>query len=210
MPSPFVGRARYDRPFDSALQQAVAEAIATRLVEQSTGALQPSPITEADYLKQAAEAWLVGEFTSFDTGSYLFRSFAARYGEAAPGSVIGALDVNASLQTLANVAGVASPAQLEVDWRDYLLWRLELEDELRKQGNEGTFVSQYDTRDPQITTLAFNRFQQPITDMTYEVASVQLDSGVDGLPLLRALVRTSETEQTVGYRLVDGTWKRIN
>ncbi|MEO1440611.1 MAG: hypothetical protein AAFV33_09410 [Chloroflexota bacterium] len=210
VPSPFVGRARYDRPFDSALQQAVAEAIATRLVEQSTGALQPSPITEADYLKQAAEAWLVGEFTSFDTGSYLFRSFAARYGEAAPGSVIGALDVNASLQTLANVAGVASPAQLEVDWRDYLLWRLELEDELRKQGNEGTFVSQYDTRDPQITTLAFNRFQQPITDMTYEVASVQLDSGVDGLPLLRALVRTSETEQTVGYRLVDGTWKRIN
>ncbi|MEM6527846.1 MAG: hypothetical protein AAF653_06100 [Chloroflexota bacterium] len=210
VPSPFVGRARYDRPFDSALQQAVADAIAVRLVEQSAGAVQPIPATEAAFARDALEAWLIGGFTSIDTRSYFMSSYVTRYGEEALGSAVQSLDTSASLQNFASAAGVASIAQLEVDWRDYLMWRLNLEEELRRQGNEALFVSLYDTRDPLVTDLAFSRFQQPVLDVTYDVASVQLDTGVDGLPILRALARGGEAEQIVEYRLVDSTWKRIN
>jgi len=210
VPSPFTGRARYDRPFDTALQVAVAETIAERVIQQAIGTVQAVETSDAAYLKQAVEDWLIGTFTQTDRQSYLINSYTTRYGVGALQNVLTTLGAGGTLQVLNAPAGVSSLAELEIDWRDYLQWRLATEDRLRLRGDEAGHISLYDTRDPQIASLASSRFIQQVGEVEHNVISVQLDTDPNGAPVLRSVDQIGESQTVIEFRLVDGLWKRIN
>lgn len=214
IPSPFVGRARLDTPFEDALRVAFADAIAQRLTTQAMGNVQPRPTSEAEYLKDAISNWFVAQFVQLDTQSYLMSTYVTRYGNDAMGQVITGLSPEATLDRLLVPAGVANLSQLEVDWRDYLSWRLNLERQLQTEGDQVSFTNQYDTNDPAIVNLATQRFATPATDEQRIVSGVQANVDANGAPILQAAVRYINGDQTreegAIYRLVNGQWKRIN
>lgn len=214
VPSPYVGRARLDRPFDTPLQQALAALMAERLVARVTGSVQPVPYTDAAYLTQAVKHWLAGQFTQVDTQSYLVQTYAERYGSAAVGRTLQSLTPDAPLSILNAPAGVAGLDTLEVDWRDYLTWRLNTEAELHAAQNQAGFVAMYDTREQAVADLAFSRFAQPVSTVPREVMAVQPERQPDSTLILKATVRVGEAEnvsqETARFRLADGVWRRIN
>jgi hypothetical protein len=214
IPSPYVGRARMDDPFENALRSAVASAIAQRLTTQVMGNVQPRPASEAEYLKNAVNDWFVGQFVQVDTQSYLMSTYAARYGNDAMRQMIVGLSPGATLSMMLGPVGVANLSQLEVDWRDYLTWRLNLERRLQIEGDQVGFTNQYDTNDPAIVGLAGQRFATPPTDDQRIVMGVQANIDANGAPILQAMVRYINGDQTreesAIYRLVNGEWKRIN
>lgn len=214
MPSPFVGRARLDRPFDTVPQIEVANLLAERLVNQTADAVQPPSFTTAAYLRGAIDDWFVTQFTQLDTESHLISTYATRYGEGAVGSVLAGITPQADLQLLANAAGVPTPAALEVDWRDYLAWRLEQEVALHTNRDQANYVALYDTRDQTAADLAFARFNEPLPATRYAVVAIQPEQDAAGVPVLRSIVRVGEgdaaRDEVIQFRFIDGTWKRIS
>jgi len=214
LPSPYVGRARLDRPFSDETRARVATLVAERLLVHITGSVQPTFPADAVFLQGAVEDWLVGRFTSLDRGSHLIRSYAERYGENAVGEALRNTAPGSDIRVLLAPAGVDALNQLEVDWRDYLSWRLELENELHRQRDEANFVSLYDTRLDEVAGLSFQRFAAANAYEDQTVVAVQPETQPDGVPGLRATVQVGEgdaaRQQEVLFRLSDGVWKRAN
>ncbi len=214
VPSPYTGRARLDDPFEDTLRVAFADAIAQRLTTHAMGNVQPLPTSENEFVNDAISDWLVGQFVQIDTQSYLMSTYATRYGNDAMRQVIAALSPDANVDVLLVPAGVANLSQLEVDWRDYLTWRLNMERRFQTEGDQVSFTNQYDTNDPAIVDLAAQRFALAPTDERRLVAGVQANVDANGAPILQATVRYINgdqfREEAVIYRLVNGQWKRIN
>jgi hypothetical protein len=103
---------------------------------------------------------------------------------------------------------------MRLDWRDFLTWRLVTESDLIQRRDEAGFLSLYDTRDETARTLAYQRFNAPMVGGQPTVVSVQQETGLDGLPLLRAAIETTDplgtTRSEALFRLVDQTWKRLS
>lgn len=214
VPSPFTGRARLDRPFDLPLQQEIAELLAVRLLEQTAGTTQPAYPADAYFLYDAAREWLVGRFIQQDTASYLLSSYAARYGNNTLGVVIRQLQPQSDLRLLNNPAGVFNLNELAVDWRDYLQWRLTVEQEMRRQRVQATYFSFYDTQTPAAYAAAVDRYNTPAANDPITVLAVQPVLQPDSVPALEALVRYGADDairdETTLFRLIDGVWKRAN
>jgi hypothetical protein len=121
--SPLADTGRLDSPFDPVLQLEAANLIGRRLVEVAAGSTEGSAVADASYLQRAASAWLVGQFLGVPSGSPLLDSFADAYGEEALGRVFATLNSANAAETLATAAGV-QPGDLNVNWSDYLTWRL--------------------------------------------------------------------------------------
>jgi hypothetical protein len=213
VPSPYTTRARSDAPFDVTAQLAVASMIADRLVALAAQDMQPTYPADAYYLRPAVASWLVGRFVVLNTNSFLISSLATNYGDAAVGRLLAALRPDSSTAVLSAITG-APLEQSNLDWRDFLTWRLATEADLLERGDETNFIALYDTRDENTRALAYERLsvRTPLRDLV--VTAAALETGVDGLPLLRAQVEvngdTSTGQQEVFFRLVDGSWRRIN
>jgi hypothetical protein len=214
LPSPYTGVARLDRPFDPSVQVPAAALVAERLTSQVLAGAEPIYPADAFYLKSAVQDWLIGRYTSLDTGSTLVRSYAERYGDAAVGEVLRGTSPGSDVRVLLAPAGVGALNELAVDWRDYLTWRLTLESELHAQRNEAAFVALYDTLDANVAGLAFNRFATPAAFGPQAVVAVQAEVNASGVPVLAATVQGGEgataTQQVVRFRLSDGLWKRAS
>ncbi len=213
VPSPYVRRARSDMPFDMDAQLSVAEKIADRLVLQSSNNLQPIYPTDASYLRQAIVSWLVGSMLQVDTQSYVVSSLAANYGAAAVGQLLGNLQPNSNIDILAQITG-KSLEQIGLDWRDYLSWRLALEEELLQKRDEANYLALYDTRDEAARNLAYQRFNMNTPSGKMLVSSAQTEVLTDGTINLRAVVMIGEgatvQQGEAIFRLADGVWKRVN
>jgi hypothetical protein len=212
IPSPYTERARTDRPFDTALQLKVANLIADRLVSLTSNNMQPAYPADAYYLRQAVVSWLVGQFVQFDTNAFVVSSLAKNYGPGAVGKLVTSLQPDSDGRVLATAAGVPSLEQANLDWRDFLTWRLAAEGELIKRRDENNYMSLYDTRDEQVRQLAAQRFNTAPPESPV-VVSAQLETDT-GAPILRALAQVgpkdNRTQQEVQFRLVDGLWRRAN
>ncbi len=212
--SPSVTAARSDQPFDLSLQMAVANALADRLIAASTGTLPPIYPADAYYLRQALVSWLVGRFVQINTNAFIINSLATNYGDAAVGRLAASLLPDSSIALLTNITGVGALYQANLDWRDFLTWRLVTENDLIRKADEGNFLNLYDTRDEAVRTVAYQRFSQPPTEQRVVVVSAQVEAGADGQPLLRATAEVGEGNSTaqieVYFTLVDGVWKRAN
>ena len=213
VPSVYIGRARLDRPFDTGLRVRVAELLVSRLASQSANVAPVTYPSDTFYVRESAQTWLVGAFSETDRGSYLIDSYVARYGQQALQTALATLQPESNLNVLAAAAGVDSVAALAVDWRDYLTWRLAVEADLNAQRDQTGFNALYDMSDAaaaQAATVNFN--QPPVQDR--EVIAVQGGQDAQGTPILQATARVgtgdSASEQMVVFRLVGGSWKRIN
>jgi hypothetical protein len=212
IPSPFTDRARTDMPFDTALQLKVANLIADRLVSVASNNMQPTYPADAYYLRQAVISWLVGQFAQFDTNAFVVASLAKNYGPGAVGKLVTSLQPDSDGRVLAAAAGVPALDQANLDWRDFLTWRLAAEGELIKRRDENNYMNLYDTRDEAVRNLASQRFNAAPPESPV-VVSAQLETNT-GAPILRALAQVgpkdNRTQLEVQFRLVDGLWKRAN
>ncbi len=213
-PSPYVHRARSDMPFDLNLQFAVASLLAERLVASTSNNLQPTYPADAYYLRQAVVSWLVGRFVQVDTNAFIINTLAANYGDAAVGRLVAALQPDSSVAVLGQVTGAASLDQINLDWRDFLTWRIVTEDDLIRRNDEANFTAFYDTRDENARNLAYQRFREGAPPLSKVVITAAPEMGADGIPLIRTVMQVGETEsanlQEVLFRLADGVWKRLN
>lgn len=213
MPSPYVGRARADMPFDLDTQFVVANLLAERLVAESSAGLQPQYPADVYYLRQGIVSWLVGRFVLVNTNSFLVESLAASYGDSSVGQLLAALRSDSSVAVLSQITGKPLD-QTGLDWRDYLTWRLRLEDELIQARDEANFLSLYDTLDEAARNLAYQRFNVSLAISDKVVVSVQSEVGADGSPSLRARAQTgvgeTATQEEIMFRLVADAWKRLN
>jgi hypothetical protein len=214
VPSPYVRQARSDMPFNVEMQFSVANLLAERLVAVESANIQPVYPADVYYLRQAIVSWLVGRFVQMDTNAFVIDSLAANYGAPAVGRLLMALGPSSDVSVLAGAAGVASVEQANLDWRDFLTWRLMTEDELIRRRDDANFLSLYDTRDENTRALASQRCTIVPGEIKRTVSSALLEASADGLPTLRASVEVVQNgtiaQEEVLFRLVDGVWRRAN
>lgn len=213
LPSPYVGVARLDRPFDLNRQLEAAGLLAGRLIDTVSGGLAPVFPADAYYLRTAITSWLVGRFTQINTNSFLIASLAESYGDAAVGALVRALRPDSGVDVIAAITGVPLD-QASLDWRDFFTWRLTLEDELLKRGAESAFLDLYDTRDDNARQLAYGRFAAGSTGERRVVVSVISEDDPAGGVRLRAVVQVGEgaaaRQEAVLFRNSNGLWRRLN
>lgn len=213
IPSPYLGRARADRPFSGKLQLDVATLMASRLIDSNLSAAPAYP-ADAFFLHEATVAWLVGRFIQVSSESYLITSLVNNYGLQTIPSLLQNLQPQSNISILATVAGAASVGDLNLDWRDYLAWRVELEDEFIQRGDELAWASLYDFRDENLRTIAYSRYNNNFIADTRLVLDMSRATAADGSPQL--VLRTQVTrgfesgEEIVVFNLVNGLWLRAN
>ncbi|MDX2137928.1 MAG: hypothetical protein SF123_07510 [Chloroflexota bacterium] len=212
--SPFIGPARTDALFTSGQQLRVGGLVAERLVETSNP-VQPLLFADARYLRQAVISFMVERFTGIETNAFTIETLAETYGDQTVTTLLANLTPDASAQALAAAAGVSSIEQLSIDWRDYLTWRLALEQEVIAARDEANFLTLYDTADVGVRDLALARYNIGATGETWVVTQVVQETDAAGNILHRAsaIVRAAngaERAESVLFRLVDGMWRRAS
>jgi hypothetical protein len=213
VPSPFLDRSRSDQPFDLELQFRVAGLLAERLVTLAVNNMQPVYPADAYQLRQAVISWLVGRFVQMNTNSFLVASLAQNYGDAAVGHLLQAMQPDSSVSILNGITGVGSLEQANLDWRDYLTWRLVTENELIRRRDETNFLALYDTRDERVREVAYQRFAATPLDLQKVVISAPVEMSAEGVPQIRAVVQVGEdaaSREEILFRLSDGVWKRAS
>lgn len=211
IPSPYVDRARTDQPFNTEYQIEVATLLATRLVDNSLAEFTPVYPADAYYLRSSVISWLVGRFVQLDTNAHLITSLAQNYGDSAVGGLIKMLQPQSSMAIFSQMTGVADVSQANLDWRDFIAWRLAAEDELIQRQDQANFMSLYDPTNSTAQQVAINRFNNPQPAREKVVLKTELVTGSTP-PQLNATVRYTDTgeEVVIQFNLVDNVWRRSN
>lgn len=212
IPSPYTDRARADQPFTTLLRLQVATLLSTRLVDHTTGNLQPVYPADATFLRSAVITWLTGEFVQMDTGSYLIGSLADGYGEQAVRVLLNLLEPASDMGKLRDVTGVADLSQAGLDWRDFLSWRINTEQDLIAQRNEEAWLRLIDTRNEEARIAAYDRFVASAPPETAVVVATVPGVSSDGLPQIEATVQFGSDglyrQEIVRFNLVNNVWLR--
>ena len=204
LPSPYITAARLDQPFDTDTQIKVATLLAERLV----GDFSPIYPADAYYLRQAIISWLVKRFAEVETNSFLVSSLATTYGDPAVGKLLHTLQPTSNIDVLSQVTGQPLDSS-SLDWRDFLTWRLTVENELITRQDQTDFLELYD---PSMRDQAIARYNAGgSTDQRTVISAIP--ELVNGTAQLRALVQVGDpatTQEEVVFRLVDNGWKRAS
>ena len=211
IPSPYLDRNRCDMPFTPQLQIEVATLLAERMVIYASNNVRATYPADAYYLQQATISWLVGRFVQIDTGSFLVGSMAAIYGNAAVGQLLSVMSPDSNIAVISQVIGVTLD-QSQLDWRDFLTWRLEMERDLIMRQDSVNFYALYDTSDDGVLDAANARFgQEAFVPMLVTLVQAHTLSA-DGAPQTAATVRVGEgenvAEMQILFRLIDNVWLR--
>ncbi|MCC7208031.1 MAG: hypothetical protein IT323_12040, partial [Anaerolineae bacterium] len=216
VPSPLAGdeRTRADEVLPDALEDDVARALAERLFDRAMGAPlpengQPSSADDAAWLRGSAVEWLTAIFTGrSELRNLAFtQSVIDRFGAPALPRLARALAQNPTLGALVDALG--GPLEtLNIDWRPFFQWRLDLEKTLLSRNDTGALAAQWDMNDPTAQAALQNRMQAPL-QATAQVQQASMSYGPDGLPQAAVSVTVDGAPAIVYFRLVDGTWKRF-
>jgi hypothetical protein len=210
MPSPFLSAARLDNPFDPAIQAETARKLSEHLVAYVKD-WSPAYAADSRYLRAAVVSWLAGRFTGGSSASPLMDTLARSYGDVAITRLVTAAQPDSSIGVLNTAAGTTALHQLNVDWRDFLSWRLNLEHELIAARDEAGYLALYDTGDESVRAQAIGRFNASTRREQRTVVAVQLESSADGVPQLRTAVEwEGGVQENILFRLVDGVWRRAS
>ena len=211
--SPFGGRISVDSPFDQNLQLLVAELLADHLINHRTNGLQIVYPHDAVYFRLSLAAYLINVFLDVDGGESLVESLALMYGEAKVAELVDHLVPAASMAVLQQIIGQPL-AEANLDWRDFVKWRLNIETDLIENGAESDWLSLYDTADEDVWQMAYQRYQTKTQARVRDVLDQEIWHSPDGSPQLRvtviAVAGETVEEQVVHFTLVDGVWKRAN
>ena len=107
------------------------------------GDFSPTYPSDAYYLRQTIVSWLVKRFAEVETNSFLISSLATTYGDPAVGQLLQALQPTSNIGVLSQITGKALDVA-GLDWRDFLTWRLVLENELITRQDQTDFLELYD------------------------------------------------------------------
>ncbi len=214
IPSPYAGRARADQPFDQDLKIDVAVLLAQRVVDWRLAERLPQYPSDAFYLRNATATWLAGRFLQIRTDAYLMESLTQNYGETIIPQLLSIMQPADSIAVLSTVTGVFPLSSLNVDWRDFVAWRLATEDELIQARDESNWQAFYDMNDPGLRDIAYGRFNTGLTTNTQEildVVSTTNESSVAQLQVTVQVLSNGEVQQrVVTFSLLDNAWRRAN
>ncbi|MCY3977116.1 MAG: hypothetical protein OXG23_03360 [Chloroflexi bacterium] len=211
--SPYIDITRADRPFDGWLQLQVSTLLAERLVDAHTGYLVTREPHDAAFLRQSAIAWLSEVFTRLDSGATLMRSLADNYGAGKIARLLAQMTATSGISLLQEV--INQPFEsADLDWRDFVEWRLALEQSLIRDGRENDWLKLYDTSLESARLAAYDRFNAGAQEQIYRVIDLLLWSNPAGKPQLRATVRVNGNGEVVDeivlFNLVNDVWKRAS
>ncbi len=213
VPSPLSTTARLDMPFDASLQTQIASLFAERLVQQTT-AVQTVYPSDAVFLRQAAVDWLAAHFTGAQMNSYLVDSLVHNYGADAVGRLLRALQPASDIGVVNQVTAAPSLAQSNVDWRDFLSWRLNTEADLISKRDQTSFALLYDLNDDAARVAATRAYTANAAPVPQAATAVVSELGPNGEAQLRARVQIgtgdSAQQAEATWRMVDGSWKRVS
>ncbi len=211
--SPYVDIARADSPFDGRLQLLVSRMLAERLVNAHTSYLAAAYPHDAFFLRGRAIAWLSEEFTRLDSGAFLMRSIAENYGVDKVARLLAQLSATSDMSIL-EALFEQTLEDANFDWRDFIEWRLALENELSAAGRQNEWLNLYDTADESVRLIAYERYNRSESAQDYRVIDQLIWSKPDGSPQLRATVQISGdggiAEEILLFNLVGGQWKRAS
>jgi hypothetical protein len=214
VPSPYMGQARADMPFDTEMQVKVAELLAQRLIDEAMSADNVVYPRDAYYLRSAAISWLVGRFVQLETNTFLMTSIVRHYGEAALARLLDAMQADSDMAIISSVLNEPNLATTNLDWRDLLTWRLVTENDLIQRDDRVGLLTLYDTRDADVMSSANRRYDQIILQENPLVLLTEPAQSDDGAPQLRATVQTGRDgffrQDIVTFNLVDNVWRRAS
>ena len=211
--SPYVDIARADTPFDGQRQLLVSSLLAERLVNAHSNNVMAQYPHDAYFLQRASIAWLSEKFTRLDSGALLMRSIAEKHGDEAIARALAQLTATSDMSILEVALG--QPLEdAELDWRDFIEWRLTLEDELISAGRQNEWLKLYDTVDESVRLAAYERYSRGATAHSYQVVDQLIWSRPNGWPQLRATVQVrgenSAADEIILFNLVNSVWKRAS
>lgn len=207
--SPLVERALVDEPLPEAIAREVGAALAERIVLHAAAGFVPPVETDAAFVGEAVENWLIGRFLGDGglLGSSFVESLVVAYGERAAALLVDGMQAGPSIGALSTL--FATPLdQLRVDWREFFQWRLALEPYLLAQSNWDAVRALYDdlaqNEAQRLVNTPGAASQPPLT-----VLRVVVGPGSDGSSRAWAVVQYPDgSEGPVTFRLVDGIWRR--
>lgn len=211
--SPYLEIARADAPFDGAYQARISQLLAERIVNAHTNYRAAAYPHDSFFLRKAATDWLAAWLIGAERNDSLPGSLAGNYGVESVARLLANLSPTDSMAVVQHV--IPAPlAQANLDWRDFIAWRLELESELFAARAEEAWLGLYDTSDAGVRRAAYARFNRNAPAPAYKVVDQYLWTSEDGNPQLRASVEVSnaskQQEAIVSFNLVNGVWKRAN
>lgn len=210
--SPYVDIARADLPFDGAFRLQVSMLLAERLVVEITE-LRASYPHDALFLRESATKWLSEWLVGVAPDGRLVHSLAKQYGEQRVVQLLSILSATADMSILQEVLPVAIESA-ELDWRDFIAWRLNTEAELIRARAEEEWLRLYDTSDPDARAAAYRRFNDNAPLRLLGVSEPVIWVGDDGKSQLRATVEFESAEgiaaEVILFNLVNQVWKRAS
>ena len=209
--SPYLDIARADTPFDSVFQYQTSQLLAARIVNAHTNYRAAAYPHDALFLRKAATDWLAAWLTSENQSASLMGSLTDHYGAAAVAQLLTNLSATDSMATLQRV--IPNPLeQANLDWGDFIEWRLELESELTAARAEAEWLRLYHTTDDKVRRAAYDRFNQNEPPQAFKVVDQLLWKSDAGYPQLRVSVEFDQAsqlqEEIILFNLVNDVWKR--
>ena len=209
--SPYLDIARADTPFDSGYQLRTSQLLAERIVNAHSNYQAAAYPHDALFLRQAATDWLAAWLIRLDHSETLLGSLAENYGAEAVARLLANLSATDSMAVLQGV--ISDPlAQADLDWRDFIEWRLELESKLIAARAEEAWLRLYDTSDDSVRRAAYARFNQNAPPQAYKVIDQRISSSDAGIPQLRVITEAGAAsqaqEELLLFNMVNGVWKR--
>jgi len=108
----------------------------------------------------------------------------------------------------------AHTGQAKLDWRDFITWRLNTENELIASRAESEWLKLYDHSEEAVLVAAYERYHANAPTQPQQVIEQQMQTAPDGQPQLRVTVRTESEneshEHIVRFNLVNKGWKRAS
>jgi hypothetical protein len=212
VPSPLASQdhVRIDGQISQALEDAVADEIASHLIDLATNNLILDQNSDAGWLRQVTREWMAATFVQrLNPSQHSFiQSLNEHYGPQGISAVIHALTPKADI----SVVGVALKQPIEklaLDWRPFFQRRLSVEKTLLSSPSRtdvASFQALWDAANPAALDLMRQRMAQPNQDAP-QVQAVAISPGPDGVA--RATVQATSGGQPVViiFRLVNGAWK---
>ena len=213
MRSPYVHGARADQPFDPPRQLEAAELLAERLMQAQTGGLPAAWPHDVFHLRQSVRLYLVEQFAQIDTGAPLIKSLASQYGIDKISQLVSLFAPTADMSIIQQV--IPDPiGQAKLDWRGFIAWRLNAEDQLIASRAENEWLTLYDLSQESVRAAAYERYRASLPPPPRQVTAQQMQTAADGTPQLRMTVRTGSgsafRDHIILFSLVNTVWKRAS
>ena len=158
---------------------------------------------------------MVGRFVRLNPDSHLIESMAINYDKNSIGQMLTIMQPTSNMSVLATTIGNPSLAATNLDWRDFLEWRLNTETNLIQIRDEANWRTLYDFRDSGVEQIAYGRFNAGTSAQTAQVMEITQATAGDGTAQLQVRVQFADSsgslrEEIVLFNLINNVWLRAS